>query len=1024
MANHILIGLGGTGYKVLRDFRKRLWSEYPDLTERHKLPIRFLYVDSDEAATPDKLAGDDNLRVNGQDTAITPDEFLFIRNVDLNTVFQNITSYPNLKHVIGNAAFVRNCMGEVGAAAGQKRRAGRILFAANAHHFNNKVTNIIHELQQTTGSANDLRIYVFTGLAGGTGSGSIVDVTAQLLVHHPEAKIEVFAMIPEKIAPAGADKGRYHANGYAALMELSALNAGVYLPSDVSNGAEHITLPHPDSTKQFNITVYTNINRNGKAVDSFTTMPSLVGDLMYFRLLSPENEAMQQLNRSLTNENANDFLLEYKTNTKKGQQPERARTKAMGSFGIKRLRYPSDRLTSHASDNMARTIMQMMLYMNYDNDLGFIGEKPAQSKDYAEYLNKANLKNWKLSDADLSLSVPILTPANKKIPPTFDDFWSNEVALDYDYNSAKDMGQPLQVLEQYFEERYREDFREEKGVDAYFAGKANPQVIVDSASAIVDKIQTNLFNQWLQGQHSAYDVKLITEQILALLQAKNSGIDEEIISIDNEIEAYVKDRAAMMDDYSGTGWLKNALNRSKENLFVEYGKILATEYVLRTRRVSLQVFQKALLPKLIQQFMDLQAEVQKFVGRIDDSVKDYGILIGQNTPEKEPDLKDNMVEVADIDRLSDFEKRLLLDRTKMETMAQKYRDHIAAEVGNSFEKLTKRISSTSKLENAAEEVLNELVCAYHAEMMRQKPVLGLNVLEQLYEMLGDNDDAIGRFATTLVNNSEVFINLNDQEVMRQMNNTENPTQTPAAGPNSILLIAVPNLNTDNEDLKSFVEKFKIKLKQAYNATDTRKFVLYESPLPDEITIVAYQNVFPARAIDYMPFLRQKYEELVMSANETTNTSNRILLHSEGDGTELPPLFGEGEGPKGDELIRYIFLGAALGLIKPGEDELGNKGWGSVQKDMFGIESFSLLAQKFTGLLTAPGFTPEFIDQLVEDVDTALARPRHVNEKAEMANKVKLLVKGYVFPESGNSPTSPQYQLYAAKAMAALEQLSK
>lgn len=39
--NHILIGLGGTGGKVLKAFRKRLYQEYND-DERAKLPIAFL----------------------------------------------------------------------------------------------------------------------------------------------------------------------------------------------------------------------------------------------------------------------------------------------------------------------------------------------------------------------------------------------------------------------------------------------------------------------------------------------------------------------------------------------------------------------------------------------------------------------------------------------------------------------------------------------------------------------------------------------------------------------------------------------------------------------------------------------------------------------------------------------------------------------------------------------------------------------------------------------------------------------
>ena len=52
--NHILIGLGGTGGKVLKAFRKRLYQEYND-DERAKLPIAFLYVDS---STEEMMPGD------------------------------------------------------------------------------------------------------------------------------------------------------------------------------------------------------------------------------------------------------------------------------------------------------------------------------------------------------------------------------------------------------------------------------------------------------------------------------------------------------------------------------------------------------------------------------------------------------------------------------------------------------------------------------------------------------------------------------------------------------------------------------------------------------------------------------------------------------------------------------------------------------------------------------------------------------------------------------------------------------
>lgn len=1024
MANHILIGIGGTGYNVLKEFRKRLWADVPDITERRKLPVRFLYVDSDDKQKPERLMGSDDLRVMGQDSAITTDEHLYIRDVNLNEIFDSLTSYPRLRHVIGNAAFVRNSIGEVGAAAGQKRRAGRILFAANAHNFNSKLTSIVRSLQDL-GNANDLHIYVFAGLAGGTGSGSIVDVVAQIMVNYPDAELEVFAMIPEQIPPSGADAGRYHANGYAALQELSALNAGVYFPTDVATGAEHISVADPSKKKYFGLTVYTNINRNGATVDSYKVLPALVADVMYFRVFSKEgSEAINQLTKAFQSENRPDFQLEYRTDTKPGKPIEKARTKAVGSFGIKRILYPDAKLTAHVADSIARNVMAMMLYLNYDPDRGYIDEKMRNdAKDYGEYINKSNLKNWNLSDADLSLSVPIMKPTDGKMPRTFDDFWSNEVALDYSFEAAKDMGHPLQILDQYFDERYQGEFREEKGVEAYFQAKANDQVVTDSAEAIVANIRKSLFNKWVQGQLSAYDLKLVTEKILEMLQTKNQGLDAEIVEFESEIDKYVEDREIVLEEYNNVNWLLDKLGKKRQGMFVEYSKLLAEEYSNRTRLASARLFQKVLLPKLIQRFTELQGEIQMFLGRLEASYADYGILIGENTPEAEPDIRANVVEVSENARLSDFENKLRRDRTKMDTMAQQIRTYVADGAGNSFNKMAANISNRAKLGQMAETVLDELVASYHAEMMKSNPVLGLNVLEQLRERYGKDEDSIGRFASDIVRNSEVFITLNDQEVNKNMRNTENPTAIPAAGPNTIMVVAIPDIKTDDEELKRFIEVFKIKLGQAFNQTDTRKFFLTDSPKKNEITIITYQNIFPLRAISYMPFLKKKFDALTASPDETKNISNRILLFSEGDGMKLPSLEGEGEGPAGDDIIKYIFLATAMGMIKEGEDEYGNKGWGLVVEDDFGAEFFTLLSQKFTEIITSPAFTPEVLENLVEKVDEDLKVQKHVQTKAERAEKVKSLMKDKVLPEVG-TPTHEMYRRYAGKAREAMETVQK
>ena len=48
MANHLLIGLGGTGGKVLREFRKKVYEEFRSNEPTNGTCVNYLYVDSSE----------------------------------------------------------------------------------------------------------------------------------------------------------------------------------------------------------------------------------------------------------------------------------------------------------------------------------------------------------------------------------------------------------------------------------------------------------------------------------------------------------------------------------------------------------------------------------------------------------------------------------------------------------------------------------------------------------------------------------------------------------------------------------------------------------------------------------------------------------------------------------------------------------------------------------------------------------------------------------------------------------------
>ena len=100
--NHILVGLGGTGGKVLKAFKKRLFQEFTP-EERAKLPIGFLYVDTtDEMMHP----GDKSWYVLGENAQFNANEFLFIKGIQLEQVFASPSSYPGPGQPHQNTSFL------------------------------------------------------------------------------------------------------------------------------------------------------------------------------------------------------------------------------------------------------------------------------------------------------------------------------------------------------------------------------------------------------------------------------------------------------------------------------------------------------------------------------------------------------------------------------------------------------------------------------------------------------------------------------------------------------------------------------------------------------------------------------------------------------------------------------------------------------------------------------------------------------------------------------------------------------
>ena len=152
-------------------------------------------------------------------------------------MLDNVKDYPGIAPWIGNRDSFRAIIRGADSAnivGGQKRRLGRLLFACRVGQYRDRIAAIVRQLQ--VGNKTAVTFHFVLGFAGGTGAGTIVDAICQTRVMFPtnEYRIIIYGLLPDKNPKPNRAGPNYHANGYAMLQELNALDVGAYLPYDIS----------------------------------------------------------------------------------------------------------------------------------------------------------------------------------------------------------------------------------------------------------------------------------------------------------------------------------------------------------------------------------------------------------------------------------------------------------------------------------------------------------------------------------------------------------------------------------------------------------------------------------------------------------------------------------------------------------------------------------------------------------------------------------------------------------------------
>ncbi len=223
----IAIGLGGTGISCLRSLKKEIFTRVkPDsgsslvATYKH---IKFLAVDTDRSSIGD---------TGSVDTLDGNTEFFNISCPDIHGLLANahlLQQDASLQWLItknaqqnGNGLSIHSAE----AGAGGVRQIGRLLLLQNCQKFVTKLTHMITEARTGLMGNPNINIHIFTGLGGGTGAGTFLDVC--YIVQHVLGQLGLagqaytcgYFFLPDVNLAKGVTNEYIKSNGFASMKEL------------------------------------------------------------------------------------------------------------------------------------------------------------------------------------------------------------------------------------------------------------------------------------------------------------------------------------------------------------------------------------------------------------------------------------------------------------------------------------------------------------------------------------------------------------------------------------------------------------------------------------------------------------------------------------------------------------------------------------------------------------------------------------------------------------------------------------
>lgn len=998
MENHLIIGLGGTGGKILAAYRRLIFEQFNGNIKPDNLWIEYLYVDSSEK---DLKETGGIWNILGTSIALDEGSQVSIKAGNLKEYIENIDNYPYLQNWIGKIGDWKNIINDpkvMDGAAGQKRRLGRFLFANKAADFNAKVNDKVRKLQQNPQGQN-ITFHICCGLAGGTGSGSIVDAVAQIRKTYSDTsiyRIIPYLLLPEEIPNISwATTSNYQPNGYSALLELNAMDYQLFNPWDI--GEKKFEPTRLESKLPFySAYIITEQNKSNVRFDVDKVIPANIAEFLYQKTVAVNqgkdlSKAKGLMERAETGENPDYGSYGYHHSFK------------FITFGIKRLAIPRQEIKEYCTYSYGRQAVLQMLYNNPSNEIGF-QEEPFPNDDFSEVTKSSNLGKWNLSINHICLSTAVLTNHKGENWRSINDEYK-EIDIQKTtvlQNNVIPHNDKLVAIANITKDFYEKKFRplgQAGGVAEFYKTKRKVG-LTEIARQISKEIENDLFNMWAKGDKSLYQVSEMVRCLIAAETDQIDKFDKMISDAQSTISSKENTIRQLGSEWPRIGLFGKTLFTSKmDTISTEYTEAVKMKYIMMTWIEGYR-FGKELLSEVVDGLKILKQNIDEASATLMDAQK---IL----TAEINSKCNDDLVDADDQSIIIKYYDPLKVRELTLRSMKEK--EFAAEQVSATRRSIINRMGENKTFGKVRKEIKVggviaqcETVCADQAEnFFRRKEVtdvIGSNIIEKLEQEYSGNEIGMKeklagllRHASVMCKYDETQCNDNSGLVMRKA-----------------LLVILP----EYKENPAFLSRIKEIIGELHA---NNNHAIIEGGNSNEIVIINLESNIALRYLQSVGVLRKTYDQLM---NSVSGDTARFETHIEDFNTPLPSLYKKTVKEKEEELkniqeeaIPYLLLANGIHIIQNYEEpETGLIKKAIILQDDDGFDLDPIILGKDLESCVSK-ITPEVLHTIKEHSEHILSTEyRHISKQKELIQGIAAQVNA-IKEAHGGSVSNPVYTAF-------------